>query len=199
METIREKMARLCRLAYQKDLLDSAGGNMTVRAPEGVYSSARYMGSQRQWQVNPEDFLLVDMDGNKLEGEGDLSRETLMHLSVYKNFPQAGAVIHSHSKNIQVFVSTGIPIPPMTEQTDKFGEIGFTAPAPQHTQELGDVVVDALKPRESELAKHPFAVLMPHHGSCIVGADLDSAYDALERIDRSAYYAIHAHLIMMNR
>ena len=195
MREIREKMARLCRLAYDKDLLDSAGGNMTVKVPQGVLSSARYMGSQRQWQVDPDDFLLVDMAGNKLEGEGDVSRETLMHLSVYKAFPKAGAVIHTHSKNIQVFVSAEIPIPPMTEQTDKFGPIGFTAPAPQHTQELGDVVVEGLKPHEAKLEKHPIAVLMPRHGSCIVGQDLDSAYDALERIDRSAYYALMSRLL----
>lgn len=197
MRETREKMARLCRMAYDKELLDSAGGNMTVRVPEGVLSSARYMGSLRQWQVDPDDFLLVDMDGNKLEGDGDLSRETLMHLSVYKALPKAGAVIHTHSKNIQVFVAAGIPIPPMTEQTDKFGPIGFTKAAPQHTQELGDVVVAALKPQEAILEKHAIATLLPRHGSCIVAADLDAAYDALERIDRSAYYAIHAHLLTL--
>lgn len=195
MREIREQMARLCRLAYAKELLDSAGGNMTVKVPGGVLSSARYMGSQRQWQVDPEDFLLVDMEGNKLEGAGDISRETLMHLSIYKAFPKAGAVIHTHSKNIQVFVSAGIPIPPMTEQTDKFGPIGFTKPAPQHTQELGDVVVEALKPKVADLEKHAIAVLMPRHGSCIVATDLDGAYDALERIDRSAYYALMARLL----
>lgn len=195
METTREKMARLCRLAYQKELLDSAGGNMTVKVPEGILSSARYMGSRRQWQVNPEDFVLVDIDGNKLEGEGEISRETLMHLSVYKNFPKAGAVIHTHSKNIQVFVSAGVPIPPMTEQTDKFGPIEFTEAAPQHTQELGDVVVEALKYKEDQLQKHPVALLLPRHGSCIVAPDLDSAYDTLERIDRNAYYALMARLL----
>jgi L-fuculose-phosphate aldolase len=188
-------MARLCRLAYCKELLDSAGGNVSVRTPEGILSSARFMGSQRQWQVNPEDFLLLDMEGNKLDGDGEVSRETRMHLSVYHAFPKAGAVIHTHSKNIQVFVATGIPIPPMTEQTDKFGPIGFTRPAPQHTQELGDAVVEALKPKESQLEKHAIAVLLPRHGSCIVGPDLDAAYDALERIDRSAYYAICAGML----
>ena len=196
MESMREKMARLCRLAYQKELLDSAGGNMSVRVPEGFLSSARYMGSRRQWQVDAEDFLLIDEAGNKLEGEGDISRETLMHLSLYRAFPQAGAVIHTHSKNIQVFVAMGVPIPPMTEQTDKYGPIGFTAPAPQHTQELGDVVVEALKPQEAELEKRALAVLLPRHGSCIVATDLDGAYDTLERIDRSAYYALQSRLLM---
>jgi L-ribulose-5-phosphate 4-epimerase len=118
-----------------------------------------------------------------------------MHLSVYKNFPKAGSVIHTHSKNIQVFVATGIPIPPMTEQTDKFGPIGFAQAAPQHTQALGDVVVEALKPKENQLEKHPIAVLLPRHGSCIVAQDLDAAYDTLERIDRSAYYALMSKLL----
>jgi L-fuculose-phosphate aldolase len=153
------------------------------------------MGSQRQWQVDPDDFLLVDMDGNKLEGDGEISRETLMHLSVYKAFPKAGAVVHSHSKNIQVFVAAEVPIPPMTEQTDKFGPIGYARHAPQHTQELGDVVVDALKPHEAVLDKHPLAVLLPRHGSCIVAQDLDAAYDTLERIDRAAYYALMSRLL----
>ncbi len=195
MEAMREKLARLCRMAYAKDLLDSAGGNVSARTPEGVLASARYAGSQRQWQLNPEDFLLLDLAGNQLSGEGEVSRETKMHLTLYQAFPQAGAVIHSHSKNIQVFVATETPLPPMTEQTDKYGTIGFTPAVPQHSQALADAAVEALKPKEALIPKHAIAVLFPRHGSCIVGADLEAAYDALERLDRSAYYALGASLL----
>src|SRR5262245_55489950 len=102
---IRERMAAICRLAYERHLLDSAGGNLTVREGEWVYMSPRYAGQRRQWQLNAEDFLVVDLDGNLLAGSGEISRETAVHLAAYRAFPEAGCVFHAHASNVMVFVS----------------------------------------------------------------------------------------------
>src|SRR5947209_15490231 len=115
---IRERMAAICRLAYDRRLLDSAGGNLTVRDGERVYMSPRYAGARRQWQLDPEDFLVVDLDKNILAGSGEISRESAVHLGVYRAFPAAGCVFHAHPLNVMVCVSAGVPIPPTSEQTD---------------------------------------------------------------------------------
>ena len=63
-------------------------GRQTVKVPQGVLSSARYIGNRRQWQMDKNYFLLVISVSNELEGEGEISRETLMRLSVYRGVPQ---------------------------------------------------------------------------------------------------------------
>ena len=168
----RERMAQICRLAYDRKLLDSAGGNLTVRAGERVYMSRSYAGARWQWQVGPEDFLVLDLDGQILAGEGEFSREGAVHMACYHAFPDAGCVFHAHSSHVQVFVHAGVPIPPTTEQTDKFGTIGFCEWGATHTQELADHVVAALTPTRETLAKHPMAILAPRHGIFVVGTGL---------------------------
>jgi L-fuculose-phosphate aldolase len=191
----REQMAQICRLAYDRKLLDSAGGNLTVRVGERVYMSRSYAGAKWQWQVGPEDFLVLDPEGNKLAGEGEFSREGAVHMACYGAFPKAGCVFHAHPLNVMAFVSTLTPIPLTSEQTDKFGVIGFCKHAPTHTPELAVNVVEALKPQADEILEHPISTLIPRHGIFVVGAGLETTYDALERIDRAAYYHLMGRLL----
>lgn len=183
---IRERMASICWLAYDRRLLDSAGGNVTVREGERVTMTPRYAGARRQWQLRPEDLLTVDLEGRILEGSGEISRESAVHLGIYRGFPEAGCVFHAHPLNVMVFVAAGAPIPPSSEQTDKFGTIDYCRWAPSHTHELAANVVAALEPLRAELPEHPIATLVPRHGIFVAGKDLESTFDALERIDRGA-------------
>lgn len=195
MEDPRLHLTRICKLAYDRKLLDAAGGNVTTRFGDRVYMTRSYAGGQHQWNLRPEDILVLDLEGNILAGEGDFSREGAVHMACYHAFPEAGCVFHAHSLNIMPFVSRGVPIPPMSEQTDKYGPIGFCEWAATHTQQLAINVVEGLRPLAPELTKHPIATLVPRHGIFVVATDLDNAYDTLERIDRNAYIAMMAHLV----
>jgi ribulose-5-phosphate 4-epimerase/fuculose-1-phosphate aldolase len=195
MQDPREHLARIGKLAYDRKLLDSAGGNITTRIGERIFMSRSYAGGRQQWDLRPEDVLVLDIEGNILAGEGEFSREGAVHLACYREFPEAGCVFHAHSLNVMPYVSLQIPIPPMSEQTDKFGPIGFCEWAPTHTPELAVNVVEALRPQAFKLVKHPIATLIPRHGIFVVGQDLNSTYDALERIDRNAYIALMAKLL----
>jgi L-fuculose-phosphate aldolase len=186
MNDPRIAMAEVCRMAYDRKLLDSAGGNLTVRVGNRIYMSPRYAGSRKRWQLEPEDFLIVDREGNLLAGRGEVSRETEMHLAIYRAFSLAGAVFHAHSENIMVFVSRCRPIPATSEQTDKFGPIELVEHAPSHTAALGENVVAGLRPKREALEHHGIACLIPRHGIVCVAQDLDGAYDTLERIERGA-------------
>jgi L-fuculose-phosphate aldolase len=188
-------MAAICRLAYDRRLLDSAGGNLTVRQGEHVYMSPRYAGSQRQWQLAPEDLLVVDLEGTILAGSGEISRESAVHLAVYRNFPAAGCVFHAHPFNLMVFIAAGVPLPPASEQTDKYGTLDFCEWAASHTQELAVNVIAGLKPLAAKLETQPIATLVLRHGIFLAGQDLDACYDALERIDRAAYIHLMGRLL----
>lgn len=195
MEDPRVHLARIGKLAFDRKLLDAAGGNITTRFGDRVYMSRSYAGGRHQWDLRPEDVLVLDLDGNVLAGEGEFSREGAVHMACYGAFPEAGCVFHAHSLNIMPWVSREIPIPPMSEQTDKFGPIGFCKWAATHTPELAVNVVEALRPQADHIPKHPIATLIPRHGIFVVGADLNLTFDALERIDRNAYIALMARLL----
>lgn len=189
MDEARIHLCDVARMAYDRRLLDSAGGNFSLRVGERIYCTPRYAGSRKRWQLEPQDILLLDLEGNKLEGEGELSREVRMHVGVYHAFPEAGAVCHAHPLNVLAFAHLRRPIPPASEQTEKYGVIPLTEAQPAHSPELARTVVETLTPMREKLARHAIACLIPDHGITVVGRDLDDAYDALERIDGSC--AVH--------
>src|SRR3569833_1383073 len=195
MEDPRVHLARIGKLAYDRKFLDAAGGNITTRFGDRVYMSRSYAGGHHQWNLRPDDILVLDLEGNVLAGEGEFSREGAVHMACYHEFPEAGCVFHAHSLNIMPFVATGTPIPPMSEQTDKYGPIGFCEWAATHTAQLAVNVVAALKPLAHELTKHPIATMIPRHGIFVVVTDLNTTFDTLERTDRYAYIALMARLL----
>jgi L-fuculose-phosphate aldolase len=186
-EQCRRQIADLARLIYDRRLTDSAGGNLSQRAADGnLYMTPRYCGSRRQWQLNPEDVVCVSPQGELLSGDGELSRETQMHLAIYAQFPECGGVCHAHPYHILVFASAERPLPPTSEQTDKYGTIPLARFAKAHSGDLAQSVVEALLPQREKLQKHAIACLLRRHGITIAGRDLNDAYDALERLDGSA-------------
>lgn len=184
--TIREQIVRIGRLMYDRHLTDSAGGNISVRAGDHVFATPRYSGSKNQWELAPEQILKVDPEDVTADQADRISREIKVHFGIYANLPLANAVIHAHPRYVMPFVTLGKPIPPVWEDTQKFGIIELVPERPAHSPELADSVVEALVPKADMLKKNAIAILMPKHGIVVVGRDLDDAYDALERINGNA-------------
>ena len=192
----RMKIAETGKLVFQRHLTDAAGGNISMRVGESICITPRYSGSKRHWQLQPNQVLVSDLSGNKLEGDGDISREAKVHYRLYQEFPDAQAVLHSHARNVMVFVASGQPIEPVLEATLKFGTIPVTKNfAPAHSDKLADAIVEALRDKEEAIAKYATAVMAPWHGLFVVGKDLDAAFDLTERIDTNAYCILMSRLL----
>src|SRR5215216_1221570 len=86
VEETRAKIARLSGMLFDRHLTDAAGGNVSARVGDVVCFSPSYAGSKRQWQLQPEDIQVVDMDGNILEGAGKLTREANVHFTLHREF-----------------------------------------------------------------------------------------------------------------
>jgi len=191
----RRKIAETGRLVFERHLTDAAGGNISVRVGNSVCITPRYSGSKRHWQLQPNQVLLSDMQGNKLEGDGDVSRESKVHYRIYQEFPDAQAVLHSHARNVMVFVASGQPIEPVLEATLKFDTIPVTKFAPAHSEKLADAIVEQLRGKDEAIRKYAAAVIAPWHGLFVVGKDLDAAFDLTERIDTNAYCILMSRLL----
>ncbi|MCS7323915.1 MAG: class II aldolase/adducin family protein [Thermoflexales bacterium] len=196
VERARAHIAEIGRLLYERRLTDTAGGNISVRVGDVVCLTPRYSGSKRRWRLQPEDVLVVDLGGNKLIGEGELSRESKVHLRLYRDFPEGQAVIHAHPQHVLVFAVARQPIPPVLESTLKFGVIPVIPFAPAHSAALADHVAAALRGQEARILKQAAAVIAPWHGIFCIGKDLDAVFDAVERIDTNARLILQARTLI---
>jgi len=62
-------------------------------------------------KLTPEDMVVMDLDGNKVEGRYNPSSDTATHLELYKAFPEIGGVVHTHSSYATSFAQAGRDIP----------------------------------------------------------------------------------------
>ena len=61
--------------------------------------------------LKPEDMVVMDLDGNKVEGKYNPSSDTPTHLELYKAFPEIGGVVHTHSTYATSWAQSGRSIP----------------------------------------------------------------------------------------
>ena len=189
----RARIAELGRLMYERRLTDAAGGNISARLGDVVCITPRYAGSKHQWRLRPEQVIVAGLDGQKIEGEGEISREAKVHFKLLSEFPAGQAVVHGHPRHVMVFAMAGRPIVPVLENTLKFGVIPVCRFAPAHSAELSEHIAAGLRGREAAIRRQAAGVIVPWHGLFVIGKDLESAYDAVERID------VNAHCILMSR
>lgn len=189
---MRERVAKIGALLFDRFLTDAGGGNITARvrteAGDVLCMSPRYSGSRHLWRLQPDDVMVIGLDGTIMAGAGSISRESKVHLKLHNEFGAYGsAVIHAHSRNTLVFCALNRPLPPVLEQTRKFGTIPVVSYAPAHSQDLADNIAAAIRGNEARIERQAAAALAPWHGVFVIGKDLEAAYDAVERIDTNAY------------
>lgn len=79
-------------------------------------------------RMTVDDIVVLDLDGNKVEGKLNPSSDTPTHLELYRNFEGIGGVVHTHSRHATAFAQAHMGIPPLgTTHGDYFyGEIPCT-------------------------------------------------------------------------
>lgn len=196
IDEARRQIAHIGRLLFDRKLTDAAGGNISVRVGDVVCMSPTRAGQMRQWQLDPEDVVIVDMDMNIIHGEGGLTREANVHFGLHRTYPNYGnAVIHAHPQNLMVFACANREMPPVQEATRKFGTTPVIQYAPAHTPELGERIVASMQGREARIKKHAAGTIAPWHGLFLMGKTLYAAFDAVERLDNNAYTIIMGQML----
>ena len=144
--------------------------------------------------MKPEDMVVVDLDGKVVEGRLNPSSDTPTHVVLYKAFPQAGGVVHTHSTYATSWAQAGLDIPNIgTTHADYFHDAVPCTPDMTESEvkgeyelETGNVIVrrfEGLNP------VHTPGVLVKNHGPFTWGKDADEAvYNAvvLEQVAKMA-------------
>lgn len=103
--------------------------------------------------MSAEDMVVVDLDGNLIQGKWKPSSDTPTHLELYRAFPDCGGIVHTHSRWATTFAQAGIGIPAMgTTQADYFhGAIPCTRPmteaeiSGEYEKETGKVIIETFR------------------------------------------------------
>ena len=147
-------------------------------------------------QLRPEDMVVMDLNGNKVEGELNPSSDTPTHLELYRNFPTIGGVVHTHSRWATIWAQSGRSIPAYgTTHGDYFyGPIPCTrAMTPEeiggeYELETGKVIVETFPDKKPEDIP---AVLVKSHGPFTWGKDCFEAVHNSVVLEELAMMAWH--------
>ncbi|WP_026531668.1 L-ribulose-5-phosphate 4-epimerase [Arthrobacter sp. H41] len=165
------------------------GGNVSGRVPGANLFVIKPSGVSYD-ELAPENQILCDLDGNVIPGtpgsERSPSSDTAAHAYVYRNMPDVGGVVHTHSTYAVAWAARGEPIPcVLTAMADEFGgEIPVGPFAIIGDDSIGRGIVETLTNHRSR------GVLMKSHGPFTIGRNARDAVKAavmLEDVARTVH------------
>jgi L-ribulose-5-phosphate 4-epimerase len=171
-----ELRAEVCRLHAElpdNHLVAWTSGNISARDPETNLVVIKPSGI-RFADLRPENMVVVDIDGQIVEGAHKASSDTASHCVIYRARPDVFGVVHTHSRYATAFAVVGKEIPCITTAMgDEFGgPIPCGGFALIGGEEIGQVVVETLK------GSHSPSCLLQNHGVFAVGKDAEAAVKA---------------------
>jgi len=176
LEEMKELICKLNLELPRQRLVAWTSGNVSGRDVKTGYVAIKPSGVLYE-DLFPDKIVIVDLDGNVVEGKMKPSVDTPTHLYVYRHMPRVNGIVHTHSNYATAFAALGLPIPVyLTAIADEFGgEIPCGGYAPIGGEEIGREIVRSI-------GDSP-AVLMKNHGVFTVGKDPVSALKAAVTVE----------------
>jgi L-ribulose-5-phosphate 4-epimerase len=161
LEKLREIVWK-CNLELPKnDLVKMTSGNVSGRDPQTGLVVIKPSGYSYE-EMTPAHMILVDLDGNVVEGDFKPSTDTDAHLYVYRHRPDVFGMVHTHSPYATSFAVLGQSIPAcLTASAMVGGEVPLGGYAPIGGEEIGREIISKIG--------RAYAIIMQNHGVFTIG------------------------------
>lgn len=177
-DEVKAEVLATAKRVHESGLVVGTAGNISGRMPDGTVCMTPSSLPYETMKI--EDLVVVDLEGDKIDGGGSPSTEKALHLSCYQRYPEVGGVIHSHAPHASMFALVHEPIPAVIEEVVVYigGDIPICEYKTTGTDELGDEVASKLANRS--------AALMANHGLVCIGKSAEDALHASLVVERTA-------------
>lgn len=205
LQQLKDKVFKANLALVRHGLVIFTWGNVSAIDPESRLVVIKPSGVSYD-EMTADDMVVVDLDGNVVEGHLNPSSDTPTHIALYRAWPEIGGIVHTHSTYATAWAQAGKSIPAIgTTHADYFhNEIPCTGDMSEqevkgaYELETGNVIVRRF---EDINPVHTPGVLVKNHGPFAWGKDCDEAVHnavVLEQVAKMAYlaYAINPDLTM---
>jgi L-fuculose-phosphate aldolase len=183
-QQLRDQIVEVGRLIYENRWVAANDGNVSVRlgpnrfliTPTGVSKG----------MMRPEHLIVVDGEGRKVEGEREPTSEIAMHMAIYRERQDVGAVVHAHPPCATGFAVAGraLDLALVPEVIVNLGAIPLAEYGLPGTPELTKTLLPLIPTYD--------AILLANHGAVTYGADLSKALSHMETLEHVARIALVA-------
>jgi 3-dehydro-4-phosphotetronate decarboxylase len=183
----REQIALIGKSLYERGLAHGSAGNVSVKLADGWLMTPT---NSCLGRLDPARISRLDAGGTLVSGDPP-SKETFLHIAMYRERSSAGAVVHLHSVHAVAVsclshVNTADVFPPITAYAImQVGRLALVQYFPPGDQALADAV--------RKVAGKHHAVLLANHGPVVAGTTLDAAVNAIEELEQTAKLVLLLH------
>ena len=171
----KELVVRYGKKLIDRRLTTGSGGNISVYNREKNLVVISPSGLD-YYETTPEDIVILDIDGNLVEGKHRPSSEAGMHLAFYKNRADVSGIVHTHSKFATAIACMGWELPAVHYLIGMAGHrVKCTGYATYGSEELAKKALETIGDSN--------AVLLANHGLIALGEDVDRAFSTAEHLE----------------
>jgi len=185
IDKLKKDIVKFSRLLYHRDLVGAAGGNVSARYEDKFLITA---GGRSLREISEDEILLVDGQANVLEGKEGLkpSKESMLHINVYRARQDVDSVIHVHPAYITGFSVKNLNLPMLTASSKlKLIQVPMVGCHNPGSEELADAVYGVVK----DAPDYVSAVTLAAHGLIAFARGMENCFDIAELAEETAKIA----------
>lgn len=196
LEELKERVCKANLMLRDSGLVILTWGNASAIDRESGLIVIKPSGVSYD-ELTPDKMVVVNMDGNVVEGDLRPSSDTPTHIALYQSFEEIGGIVHTHSRYATIWAQAGLDIVAYgTTHADYFyGDVPCTMPLEEsqivedYEKNTGYAIADTFARRRIGCMEIP-ACLVAHHGPFTWGATLEDAVENAIVLEEVAHMAV---------
>lgn len=186
LNNLKNELKEYGKRAGAKNFTPGSSGNMSARYGDKILITSS--GSSNEY-LEDKELVLMDFDGNLIEGDIKPSSEKFLHIEYYKQRPDINYILHMHTPYLSAFASCHLSLnePIMAENVFYFGQIPLA--------EYGLPSSHDLVEKTAKYFKDYNVILMANHGMVSAASTIKQAYLNLELAEGYAQVVLNTKLL----